>query len=237
MTAQWASRFGRLGQRSGGKGVLVLWAAALATAGSVFVGLNGSAAWGAAPSNDGIIPTANDLGTSCQAGLAADEICQTDNSTVTYYMDSNGEFELETVDRQFVIDAMARYRDDTTALTITYDSSPSFEGAGETDVVYQEGDFGFPESYSGVTWCNDPEDGTTWLCDQSYIRMRGAGRINAVVATHETGHSFGFLHGNEWAPARTQCDSVLGIMRADEACIPNAALGTAVINNIDWVYG
>ena len=83
---------------------------------------------------------------------------------------------------------MARYRNNT-VLTISYDSTPTFSGSAETDVIYQEGAFGMPDHVSGVTWCNDPVDGSKWRCDQSYIRMRGAGRINAKVATHETGHS------------------------------------------------
>ena len=227
--------FDRSVQGSGVRSVAVLWTAAVLALGMTLVGPIASA-WAAAPANDGIVPTPNDLGDHCAAGLASNEICQTDNSTVTYYMDSNGEYELEAEDREFVVDAMARYRNNT-VLTISYDSTPTFSGSAETDVIYQEGAFGMPDHVSGVTWCNDPVDGSKWRCDQSYIRMRGAGRINAKVATHETGHSFGLLHGNEWDPARNVCADILGVMRAAEDCMDGPALGDAVKNNIDWVYG
>ena len=151
MTVHRASPFGWRVHGSRVRGILVLWAAALVAVGVAIVGPITSA-WAAAPANDGIVPTPNDLGDHCAAGLASDEICQTDNSTVTYYMDSIDEFELESEDRTVVVNAVDRYRDNT-VLTISYDSSPTFSGVGETDVIYQEGDFGFPDSVSGVTWC------------------------------------------------------------------------------------
>lgn len=209
------------------------WLAALgAVAASTFSLM--SSAWAAAPDNDGITPTTN-YQEHCAAGLASDTVCQTDNSSVYYYMDSNGEYELEEEDRAIVRDAVARFRNNT-ILTITYDSDPDFSGAGETDVIYQEGAFGLPDAVLGVTWCNDPVDGATWRCDQTYIRMRGNGVINPYVSTHETGHSVGLLHGNRWAPVRDLCADLIGVMAAAQSCGSGAALGEAVRNNVNWVY-
>jgi hypothetical protein len=206
---------------------------AIATLGASSISLG--SAWAAEPDNDGITPTAN-YQEHCAAGLASDTVCQTDNRNVSYYMDANGEFELEHEDRVVVHNVMDRYRDNT-VLSISYDISPDFgPGPAETDVIYQEGDFGFPDAVIGVTWCNDPEDGTNWKCDQSYIRIRGNGRIGPQSAGHETGHSFGLLHGNRWAPSRDECADILGIMRRSLDCIDGAALGEAVVNNINWVY-
>jgi len=215
--------------------LLVLWVAAMAAVGVATLGL-ASPAWANEPANDGIVPTSRYTGGQCAAGLASNTVCQTDNSAVYYYMDSNGEFELEAEDRTVVINAMDRYRDNT-ILQIYYDSSPDFgPGPGETDVIYQEGYFGFPDYVVGATWCDDPEDGTAWKCDQSYIRMRGDDRIKPIVATHETGHSFGLLHGDEWAPEWNLCATIIGIMRATADCMDGPALGDAVKNNINWVY-
>ena len=197
-----------------------------------------SAAWAAAPSNDALVPTPNDTISSCAQGYAArgTTVCQTDNSTVTYYMDSNGEFELEQVDRDIVVSAMAKYRNNT-VLSISYDSTPTFSGSGETDVIYQEGDFGFPDDYIGIVWCNDVQNGSTWKCDQQYVRIRGAGKITNKSARHETGHAFGLMHGPQWAPSRGHCDDIVGIMRGALDCMDDANLGSVVKNNIDWVYG
>lgn len=57
-----------------------LWVAAVATLGASAIGL-ASSAWADPPANDGLIPTSNDLGVECAAGIYANEVCQTDNST------------------------------------------------------------------------------------------------------------------------------------------------------------
>jgi len=189
--------------------------------------------------NDGIIPTANDLSPNnqCVAGLSSNEVCQTDNASVTYYMDSSGEFELETPDPSVVIAAIDNYRDDTD-LTVTYDSSPTFSGAGETDIVYQEGDAGFPDSVHGVTWCNDATNGTTWDCDQQYIRIRGNGRITPWTSSHETGHAVGMLHPEEWAPVFGNCSSAIAPMQKFVDCSTSTSdsLSANVVANINHVY-
>lgn len=150
-------------------------------------------------------------------------------------MDSNGAMELEAVDRAEVNAAMQRWGDNTD-VNVSYDSTPVFSGVGETDVIVQEGSFEAPENIDGVTWCEDPQDDATYLCDQHYVRIRGGGVISEKVAAHEIGHTLGFVHPWNWDPVRTTCDAITGIMRASTACGGGAALGDAVKNNANWVY-
>lgn len=130
---------------------------------------------------------------------------------------------------------MRRYRRNT-QLRIGYDRSPRFSGKGETDVIWQEGAFGLPDSVRGITWCNDPENGTRHKCDQAYIRIRGAGTFNNRIAAHEGGHAFGLTHGAQAAPRQGQCARRMGIMRAALSCLPNARLGQAIRNNVNRAY-
>lgn len=102
----------------------------------------------AAPANDIIVPNGTWSG-QCAAGMTANVICLTDNADVYYYMDSNGALELEAPDRTVVKKVMKRY-DKKTDLVVSYDSTPVFSGAGETDVIWQEGSFGRPDSTLGT---------------------------------------------------------------------------------------
>lgn len=209
-----------------------LWGAALASILGVSWSI-GTAAFAAAPANDAIMPTAN-YATTCGAGISANSVCQTDNAGVSYYMDSSGEYELESVDRSITSTAAEKW-DSATALTVTYDSSPSFSGSAETDVIVQEGAFGYPDNYHGITWCNDPISSTR--CDQHYIRMRGNNAINAFVAMHEFGHAWGLLHPGSWAPARADCDGNAYVMVRWEDCGIAATIGPTLVNNVNWIYG
>lgn len=152
---------------------------------------------------------------SCAVGgpIGDGPVCRTDNNFLTYYMDSSGTYELESIDRTEVSSVMnSQY--DTTDLIVSYDASPVFSGAGETDVIYQEGSTGLPTTADGVTWCNDPTDGTTYLCDQQYIRIRGNGLYeNSGLVCHETGHSVGLLHGAQSAPVTLNTSADLGCMQ------------------------
>jgi hypothetical protein len=163
-------------------------------------------AWAAA--TDNMFPTANTGGT-CVVGPVWP--CQTDDKEVYFYMDSSGTYELEATDREDVNNAIdGEYR--PTDLAFHYDSSPVFEGNGETDIIYQEGSAGVPDGLAGLTWCNalggDGKD-----CDQQYIRIRGNGYYNYARVCHETGHAVGLTHGREASPQLEQDDPKLGCMR------------------------
>lgn len=123
-----------------------------------------------------------------------------------------------------------------TDLNVWYDTTPTWSGPGETDVVYQEGATGIPAGAVGMTWCNDPQNGTNHKCDQFYIRIRGAGGYGRITAGHETGHAIGLAHPSWGSPPRGPCKKMYQIMREYYSCIDTAKLGNMLTNNINWVY-
>jgi hypothetical protein len=142
---------------------------------------------------------------------------------------------LESVDRDVVAKAVAKYRD-STDLTFTAVSTPVLSGSGETDIIFQESSSGLPESVRGATWCNDAVDGTSYDCDQQYIRIRGDGAYTQTVTSHEMGHAFGLLHGPNASPAQSNGTSTMGIMRTPVSAITSTDLGSTVISNINFHY-
>lgn len=164
-----------------------------------------------------LYPT-NRAQTPCYVGSpGAATVCRTDNAAVSWYMDSSGEFALESNDRSVTTNSIAdNYQ--PTDLTFTYDSTPVFSGSGETDIVFQEGTL--PSPYAGYTWCNDAVDGSSWKCEQTYIRIRGYNTIypgkdtyNTGVVCHEVGHAVGLVHGVGTSAYYDNNDPVLGCMR------------------------
>ncbi|MET9246168.1 hypothetical protein [Nonomuraea sp. NPDC003709] len=163
-------------------------------------------AWAA--TTDNMFPTLQ-TGSNCWLGMGHYP-CQTDNREVYFYMDSSGEYKLESEDRSVVNAAIdGEYR--PTALAFHYDSSPVFEGSGETDIIYQEGSTGLPDSVAGRTWCNADGD-RPYNCDQQYIRIRGAGAYHYARVCHETGHAVGLQHGDNASPRLSKTDSRLGCL-------------------------
>ncbi len=151
-------------------------------------------------------------------------ICRTDNRNWTYYMDSAGEFELESEDKQAAILGMASW-ESVTVMNPNLDETPVFSGPGETDVVFQEGVVPGFESFGGLTWCQDRTDGTTWECDQHYVRIRGAGIYNRWFVAHETGHALGLTHGPQANPPTSGTASIMGIMTT--GALPSSIGSTA----------
>lgn len=158
--------------------------------------------------------------------------CLTDNEIVYYYMDSNGEYELESPDRSAVTGAL-RNEYSPTQLVIHYDSSPKFSGSGETDIIYQEGSTNLDSGTVGVTWCNDAAGTYSYECDQQYIRIRGNGAYDLSVACHESGHAVGLTHGRDAYPSLDNEDPRLGCMIATGY---EENLGSNNVANINSVY-
>lgn len=199
------------------------------------------AAAGAAVADDGdidnLVPSAR-YSPHCNQIASGDwnnaTVCQTDNRDVYYYMDSGGDYELEQDDKDKVATALQNEYVPTD-LNIYYDSSPVFSGEGETDVVYQEGN-NIPSTAAGITWCNDEAGGTTYECDQSYIRIRTGGAYNLRRSCHETGHAVGLLHGANASPSVGQLDSRLGCMRTPTDEISSGDLGGNQVYLINHHY-
>lgn len=227
-----------------GAGVLGVLPAAQAT---VPAAATAPLAAAAAPAVDAIIPTANH-DNQCLAGTSSNPApgaaaCRTDNATVYWYMakagdsyELAGDYALEEVDREPIRWIMENIYEPTN-LTITYDSTPVFSGAGETDVAIYEGSTGFAESTVGRTWCNDPQNGTAHLCDQEMIMIRGGGRITRITSSHEMGHAVGLVHPVNASPYHSDpCAANFAVMRMAEECITSAQLGSMLTANINWVY-
>lgn len=187
-------------------------------------------AWAAA--TDNMFPTSHTGGT-CWTGMNTGYPCQTDDKEVYFYMDSNGEYELEGVDRTTVNNAIdGEYR--PTDLAFHYDSSPVFEGSGETDIIYQEGSTGLSDSAAGTTWCN-AKGGDGKDCDQQYIRIRGNGYYTYARVCHETGHAVGLQHGDNASPQLNKhTDTRLGCLLTPSDGHPD--LGANNRENINATY-
>ncbi|GLF97170.1 hypothetical protein [Streptomyces yaizuensis] len=182
---------------------------------------------------DNIVPTANYSPRCIDEGSEPDAnggLCLTDNTDVTYYGDSSGDNMLEAGDKATVNSVMANEYNPT-QLNTSYDSSPSFSGSAETDIIYQEGTRNLGSNVLGMAWCNDAV--TSSKCDQAYIRIR-PGNYSYGISCHETGHAVGLTHGAQAAPRLRQNDSRLGCMQTP---VPSGAgLGANNRDNINAAY-
>ncbi|BBC35752.1 hypothetical protein SGFS_070460 [Streptomyces graminofaciens] len=177
----------------------------------------------AAGAIDNIAPTAH-YDVPCRKGL----VCQTDNATLTYYMDSGGGNKLEADDKATVRDVLnSEYA--PTDLSVSYDSSPSWSGDAETDIYYSEGTVS--GSDDGFTYCENPASGI-YKCDQQYIKIE-PGYWSYGLTCHETGHAVGLLHGMDSQPTVGAQDSRLGCMKKS---VGGEGLGDNNKRNINSVY-
>lgn len=97
-----------------------------------------------------------------------------------------------------------------TVLTMVVDDTPTYSGAGETDLIYQKGSL---SGLVGLTWCNDAVDSSSYDCDQQYVKFDSGYAITKASSCHETGHAVGLVHGQDSYPVLTNVDSQLGCMR------------------------
>ncbi|MFD5553322.1 hypothetical protein ACFWIA_05715 [Streptomyces sp. NPDC127068] len=197
-------------------------APALLAAASAFVML--TATDSAAARTDNIVPTFHYINLCTENG----GLCQTDNADLTYYMDSGGGDALEESDKNRMR-TMLKNEYSPTDLKISYDSTPSWSGAAETDIYYAEG--AVSGSAVGISWCNDAI-ARTYKCDQNYIRIESAWMDYSTMC-HETGHAVGLTHGNIADPPRHKDDPILGCMTVN---VNNSDLGANNKANINSVY-
>jgi hypothetical protein len=156
-------------------------------------------------------------------------VCQSDNATLTYYMhDASDSYPLESADRSMVNNVMTN-QFGPTDLSISYDSTPSFSGTAETDVIYQEGTV--PGSDNGMTWCNDDIGG--WKCDQQYVRIEGAGAYAPGLTCHETGHAVGLVHGiYAWQSTSNDSDALYCMQKPVPSTTPLGTINRESINDV-----
>lgn len=193
----------------------------------------------------GIVPTdtynsyptlhlcANASGPTDPAGV----VCQSDNSSWYWYADSADPGELEADDKASVQNVLSSQYSPTD-ISVHYESSPVFSGSGETDLILEEADAGkpLPNGYYGITWCDDAVNGTSWNCDQTYVRISNPWyrSYSGSVACHEMGHGLGLVHGNNASPMLDPGDARLGCMVNEEEFPSN--LGSASAHLIDITY-
>ncbi|MGW1024170.1 hypothetical protein ACWD4J_10685 [Streptomyces sp. NPDC002577] len=207
-------------------------AAGIAAAVLAGVMVGSGVAWAA--TTDNMFPTAYTLSYCFNQEVGGSgQACQTDDADVYYYMDSAGEYELEPRDRTIVVDMLANEYAPTD-LARHYDSTPVFSGAGETDIIYQEGSTGLPSSADGSTWCNDASAADNEECDQQYIRIRGNDTYSPGLSCHETGHAVGLQHGNYSDPQLLMDDTRLGCLASPVGYF--TGLGANNVENINATY-
>jgi hypothetical protein len=138
----------------------------------------------------------------------ATRVCQTDNASISVYMQSS----VSTNMRSRIRDALDNSFDATASLAVSYTTSPVYSGAGETDIIYQQGSMP-AAGVIGITWCNDDVDTEIYKCDQTYIRFTTSSTYeHRALTCHETGHAVGLTHGAQAYPVTNNSSSKLGCM-------------------------
>jgi len=109
---------------------------------------------------------------------------------------------------------------EATDLRVSRHRQPTYRGARETDIIYQEGSL--PSGVLGQTWCNDRISHRR--CDQHYVRFRSPSPGRKVIC-HESGHAVGLTHGQDAYPRRRNGLDSLGCMQTPVGQIQSYLLG------------
>src|SRR4051812_827412 len=148
---------------------------------------------------------------NCWDGTMADGLfCQTDNATLTVFMQAS-----VSSGRQTTIRNMLGSQYNTTDLNVSYPATASYSGSAETDIIYQVSTSGFSGTTIGQTWCNDASSSTE--CDQEYVRFRGTLQFDTELTCHETGHAVGLTHGADAGPSESNTAAELGCMETPDS--------------------
>lgn len=153
---------------------------------------------------DNMYPTGN-YNPPCSSGDPGEGYCQTDNADLTYYMQSS----LSSTEDGNVYYTMARFS--LTTLNTSYDSSPSYSGGSETDIIFQKGTYGIGSGDDAVAWCEDSV--SSLKCDQHYVRGLTTTTLHRGLTCHESGHSVGLTHGQQASPQISDQNESLGCLQ------------------------
>jgi hypothetical protein len=182
----------------------------LLCAGVLAITCSGALAGATAIAADNMYKTAN-ANWDCWDGTMADGLfCQTDNATLTVFMQSS-----VSAARKTTVRNMLGNQYNPTDLNVSYPASPSYSGSAETDIIYQVSTSGFSGSTIGQTWCNDAVSSTR--CDQEYVRFRGTIQFDSELTCHETGHAVGLTHGVDASPSESNTAAELGCMETPDS--------------------
>lgn len=167
--------------------------------------------------------------------------CQSDNATVTYWMES-------PIDKTTGTDSTAEAQINATMsgsyngtdLNTAYDSTPVDSGTGETDIMYRHkiADFG-DSSAVGYYFCNDVSGISNTKCDQGYINLKYITNTAAqmrALACHETGHAVGLVHPTESSPNKAPGDTQFECMMNAPVAAHYGLGADPNIANINRVY-
>lgn len=150
--------------------------------------------------------------------------CRTDNAYTTFFV----EFSISEPGYQTIASVMA-FQFDPTDLDVWEDTTPSYSGSSETDIIFQQRN-DIPGGAIGAAWCDDAY-GTT--CDQHYAAFV-SNNPSAELACHEAGHSVGLTHPTEANPVQSAGDTTFGCMT--NAPMPGTTLGAHNIQQINSHY-
>lgn len=175
---------------------------------------------------DNLVPTQTYSPTCSAGGETSGVLCQTDGGWWYFYSQSS----LEAGDKSRVADVLADEYGPTD-LAVAQDSSPTYSGADETDLILKES--AVPGTADGITWCNDPISG--YRCDQHYVDIQPDLYSSRGLICHEAGHAVGLTHGAQAYPVQSQTDTALGCMRTPIGSTQDN-LGSQQVTNINLVY-